>query len=335
MRGGVAEAIGTIAFILAIFASVVTHEYGHVLTARALGIKTRDITLLPIGGVASIDRMPERPRDELLITIAGPLVNVVIALALIGFFGARIIPLDPSSIENGAGEFASRLAAVNVMLFAFNLLPAFPMDGGRILRAILASLMDRMHATRIASTIGQAVAFALGFIGLFANPLLIFIALFIFLAARHEAMEVELGEATRNASVSRAAITSFRTLDSQSTVQTAVDALLATSQTEFPVVDESKQLRGVLTRDGIIQALASGGPTTPVSEVMITDVAVVNRRAPLADAVSQLRSGAHSLVGVVDDGGHVIGIITLENLGEYMLIDRAMRERKDRLRPAA
>lgn len=325
-RDGQAAAIEAVVFILAVFACVVAHEYGHVLMARRFGIGTRDITLLPIGGVASIERMPEKPSQELLIALAGPAVNVVIALLLFTVFGARLDPERAvAAVEDQKIDLVTRLAVANVMLVVFNMIPAFPMDGGRVLRALLSYRLDRARATRIAASIGQAVAFGLGFLGLFGNPLLLFVALFVFLAASHETYAVELGEATRGVATRKATITSFTTLDTQATVRQAVDALLATTQSEFPITDGGKRLRGVLTRDGIIRALAATGPDTPVLDVMERDVVTINCRAPLSEAVAALQTSGRPLVGIIDDEEHVVGIITLENLAEYMMVDAASR----------
>lgn len=328
-RGGQWAALDAVLYILAIFACVVAHEYGHVLTARHFGIGTRDITLLPIGGVASLERMPEKPGQELLVALAGPAVNVVIAFLLVAVFGAS---LDMSqlavAVDDQQVSFATRLAIINVLLVAFNLIPAFPMDGGRVLRALLSYRLDRVRATRIAARIGQAFAFLLGFLGLFGNPLLIFIALFVFLAASHEAYAVEIGETTKGVSMRQATITSFTTLETNATVGEAATALLSTTQREFPVTDGAGRLRGVLTRDGMVKALAATGPGTPVLEVMERDVNVVNCHAPLAEAVKILYSSGKPLVGVVDDSDRVVGIITLENLAEYMMVSEASRDWK-------
>jgi Zn-dependent protease len=325
-RDGQAAAIEAVVLILAVFTCVLAHEYGHVLTARRFGIGTRDITLLPIGGVASIERMPEKPGQELLIALAGPAVNVIIAVFLFTVFGARLDPERAvAAVEDQKIDFVTRLAAVNVMLVVFNMIPAFPMDGGRVLRALLSYRLNRARATRIAASIGQAVAFGLGFLGLFGNPLLLFIALFVFLAASHETYAVELGEATKGVATRKATITSFTTLDTQATVRQAVDALLATTQREFPITDGGKRLRGVLTRDGIIRALAATGPDTPVLDVMERDVVTINCNAPLSEAVAALQSSGRPLVGIIDDEARVVGIITLENLAEYMMVDAASR----------
>lgn len=325
-KGGQAAAVEAIVFILAMFGCVLAHEYGHVLMAQHFGIGTRDITLLPIGGVASIERMPEKPGQELLIALAGPAVNVVIALLLFTVFGAR---LDLEKATGTVGDlkidFVTRLALVNVMLVVFNIIPAFPMDGGRVLRALLSYRLDRARATRIAASIGQVAAFGLGFLGLFGNPLLLFIALFVFLAASHEAYVVELGEAAKGVTTRKATITSFATLDTKATVHQAVDMLLATTQREFPVTDGGGRLRGVLTRDGMIRALAATGPDTPVLGVMERDVVTINCHAPLSEAITALQTSDSPLVGIVDDEARVVGIITLENLAEYMMIDAASR----------
>jgi stage IV sporulation protein FB len=328
LRSGTGAAMDAIAFTLTIFACVLLHEYGHVLVARRYGIQTRNITLLPIGGVARIERMPERPSQELLVALAGPAVNLVIAVLLFVVFGANIdTEHGPTGVDYEKVDFVTRLALVNLGLALFNLIPAFPMDGGLVLRAILAFRLDRGRAKKIAAKIGQAVAFGLGFLGLFGNPILLFIALFVFLAATHETFAIELSEATRAASMAEATITRFDTLKGGSTVAQAVEKLLSSTQREFPVTDAMGQLRGVLTRDGIIKALAESGSETAVVDVMERDVATVNRRAPLSEAVATLQASARPLVGVVNDQNEVVGIVTLENIAEYLMVSHANRDR--------
>ena len=192
-RGGSSESIlFNIAFVLAVFLCVVLHELGHALTAKRFGVKTEKITLLPIGGMASFDKIPESPKQEFLIVIAGPLVNVVIAILL--YFIIPVKELFNQSFTDAYGIFASFsfqnflffLFIVNVGLVIFNMIPAFPMDGGRLLRALLAMKINRAKATQIASGIGQFIAVVFLLIGLLYNPFLIFIALFIFLGAYGE-----------------------------------------------------------------------------------------------------------------------------------------------------
>jgi stage IV sporulation protein FB len=327
MQGGAAAAVDAIVFILAVFGCVVLHEYGHILTAKSFGIVTRDITLLPIGGIASVERMPEKPAQELLVALAGPTVNGLIAAILIVLFGADLgAELTVASMDDLKLDFATRLALANAMLGVFNLIPAFPMDGGRVLRALLSLRLDRARATRIAARIGHGIALGLGFLGLFGNPILVFIALFIFLAASQEVYATELGEAARGAGVLDATITAFSTLDMRSTVSQGVDKLLSSTQRNFPVIDGAGRLQGILTRDGIIRALTDRGPDTPVVDVMERPVATVDRRAPLSEAVAKLQGG-QPLVGVVDDDGRLVGLVTLENLAEYMMVVQASGRR--------
>jgi stage IV sporulation protein FB len=324
LQGGMVAALDAVVFVLAVFCCVVLHEYGHILTARHFGIATRDITLLPIGGVASVERMPERPDQELLVALAGPAVNGIIALFLFAAFGANLdLEQKVASVNDLQIGFATRLALVNVMLALFNLIPAFPMDGGRVLRALLSLCLDRARATRIAVRIGQGCAFGLGFLGLFGNPLLVFIALFIFLAASHEAHATELVEAAKGRTASDAAITEFSALGVQSTVSQGVQKLLATAERDFPVTDGLGRLRGILTRDGMIRALAERGVDTPVVDVMEPNVATVVRNAPLSEAMAKLRSGGAPLIGVIDDQERLIGIITFENLAEFLMVKQA------------
>src|SRR5436190_9820340 len=173
-EGGSAVAANRVIFVLLLFLCVVLHEFGHALTAKSFGINTPDITLLPIGGVARLERMPEEPRQELIIAIAGPAVNVVIAACLFLVIGSRHV--FSSTVVQG-NDMIGQLLSINVMLVLFNLLPAFPMDGGRILRALLATRMSYVRATQVAANVGQGFAFLFGFIGLFGpNPWLIFIA---------------------------------------------------------------------------------------------------------------------------------------------------------------
>lgn len=207
--GGAPAAWEGVAFILSVFVCVVLHEFGHIAAARRFGIKTPDITLLPIGGVARLERNPSEPREELLIAVAGPLVNVVIAALLIAVIGGLagleqlVRPQDPQI------DFFVRLAGVNIFLVLFNMIPAFPMDGGRVLRAILAWRWSWERATRVAATIGQGTAFVMGMAGLFYSPLLILIAIFVYLAAESEAQSSELQAISGGVTVGDVMLTEF------------------------------------------------------------------------------------------------------------------------------
>src|SRR5581483_6947938 len=220
-------------FLLLLFACVVAHEFGHIFTARAFGVSTPDVTLLPIGGVARLERIPEQPYQEFLIAIAGPMVNVVIAFALVALAGANLSIDDLHTVESTRASLVDRLADVNLFLALFNMIPAFPMDGGRVLRALLASRLGYVRATEVAAGIGQAVAFALGFIGLLYNPMLIFIAIFVYLAAAAEAHSVAMRAMSHGIPVGAAMITQFATLTPEAHVDEAVQTSLRTSQSEF------------------------------------------------------------------------------------------------------
>ena len=181
-RGGLSAALDSTLFIVLLFLCVVLHEFGHILAARRYGIQSPEVTLLPIGGVASMQRLPADPRQELVVALAGPAVNLVIGLALALALGS-LHPGELADIDDPHLSLMGRLAAANIFLVVFNLIPAFPMDGGRVLHALLAMRLGGARATEIAAKIGQAFALGLGFLGLFGNPLLIFIAIFVYMAA--------------------------------------------------------------------------------------------------------------------------------------------------------
>jgi Zn-dependent protease/predicted transcriptional regulator len=322
--GGAPAATRGVIFVLALFGCVLLHEFGHALAARAFGIRTPDITLLPIGGVARLQRMPDKPWQELVVAVAGPLVNVVIAAVLIGLLNQQPSwePLERLN-HPGTGMLA-KLAAVNVMLVLFNLIPAFPMDGGRVLRSLLAMTMSYGRATHIAAGIGQALAFVFGFIGLFANPMLIFIAFFIFLGAQAEASAAHLKDISLGVPVAEAMMTHLVRLPPRATLDDAAEALLRTAQHEFPVVDEAERVLGVLTRDDMIAAYKKHGPHAPVIEFMRRDLPVVSPHDPFEEAFREMQECGCPALPVVDRAGRFVGLITPENVGEMMLV-RSLR----------
>ncbi len=340
--GGLDAAWVGVLFILAVFACVVAHEFGHALAARRYGIRTPDITLLPIGGLARLERMPDEPRQELVIAVAGPLVNVVIALLLFIYLAGNVSYEHLLMIEDPRANFLSRLAAVNIFLVVFNMIPAFPMDGGRVLRALLAFRMPWAKATQIAASIGQGFAFALGFIGLFLNPILIFIAIFVYLAAAAEAQNAQIRDVSSSVLTGDVMVTDFGTLRESSSVDEAIELLLATTQREFPVVDSGGHMMGLLTRDDIIRALKEDGPQTRVGNVMRTDIPTIHHRKCLEDAFRLMQDGSVPAVAVLDSADHLVGLVTHETIGEMMMVRSAVPEgfsfgrlRKRNIRPAA
>ncbi|HJZ32241.1 MAG TPA: site-2 protease family protein [Hyphomicrobiaceae bacterium] len=320
-RGGAAAALDGIIFIVLLFVSVVLHEFGHVLAARRYNIKTPEITLLPIGGVASLERMPEKPGQEIVVALAGPLVTLAIVVVLTLVLGARFDLTQMAQLEQAQSTMLGRVAAANGALLLFNLIPAFPMDGGRVLRALLAVPMGYTRATRTAATIGQGLAILFGFIGLFGNPLLILVAAFIFLAASGEAGYVQARDYTRGYLARHSMITSFQPLTPLATADDAAALLLRTTQQEFPIVDGAGMLRGVLTRDGLIAALQRTGGQTPVVEIMDRDVPTVAENACVERIFPLLQRSGKRIVGVVDARQRLLGYITAENLAELIMIE--------------
>jgi len=324
LRGHSLEStLAGVGFVLALFACVVMHEFGHALTARKYGIKTRDITLLPIGGVARLERMPDEPMQELWVALAGPAVNIVIAFALYAWLAATggLVPIDSLSVTDGS--FLERLMMVNVFLVLFNILPAFPMDGGRVLRALLATRMEYTAATHIAATIGQGMAFIFGFMGFFTNPFLLFIALFVWIGAAQEASVTQMKSALSGIPIARAMITDFRSLNVGDSLGRAIELILAGSQQDFPVEDNGKVV-GILTRDRLLQALAREGKDLPVSEVMERDFQEVEASEMLETGFRRLQNCQCRTLPVTRSG-RLAGLVTMDNLGEFMMIQSALK----------
>lgn len=343
------SAAWNVGFVGAIFGCVVLHELGHALAARKYGVPTRDITLLPIGGVARLERMPENPAQELVVAIAGPLVNVVIAGVLMGVIvatGGLASMTGEVSIPQSGGEFVVVLAVANIALVLFNLLPAFPMDGGRMLRAVLAMLMDRTRATQIAARIGQFMALGFGIFGLLSgNFLLLFIAVFVWLGAGAEAAAEQQRSMMRGLRVGQAMASRFRSLRASDTLQTAARELLAGHQEDFFVLgdqargdDDAEALVGVLTRQDLVRGLAGPGRDAPVSLVMRKpcptaregdDLQTLMVRQETSDqgggrpwpvvAVVRREAGLDGAAGMT----RIVGIVTPENVMELMMVRSA------------
>lgn len=315
--------VGGVVFVLAIFGCVLLHEFGHALTAKRFGVRTRDITLLPIGGVARLERMPTNPWHEFWITVAGPAVNVVIAVAL----GAALLIAGISMrMESDlmSGGFLVRLMWVNVLLVVFNMLPAFPMDGGRILRSVLAMRLDYALATEIAARVGQAMAILFGLLGLFAgNVFLMLIALFVFLGAEAESQAAKMRSSFRGLNASDAMMTQFVTLAPDDTLERAAAELLAGSQQEFPVVDGTGRVAGMLRRTELLNALRTGGLGASVRTAMKPDCPAIAPTEPLERLYERMQESGCSALPVVW-GGRVVGLISAENVGELVMIRSAL-----------
>ena len=331
--GGAGGAVNVVILVCLIFLCVLLHEFGHAFAARRCGIRTPDITLFPFGGVARIERMPENPRQEIFIALAGPAVNVAIAGALwiaLAISG-RIVRPDHLGM---AGSLAIEVLSVNVVLLLFNLIPAFPMDGGRVLRAALTMRLGHARATRIAAQIGQAIAVMLGFVGAFGfeplgispNPMLILVAFFVFMAAANEAGAAQLQSVTRGLSVSAAMVTEFKSLPRNASLGEASEVLLHTSQHEFPVVDPDGTLRGIFTRSELVAALRKSGPDISVLGVMREDFPIVHPRTPFEEAFRMMQQSATTVLPVTDEEGRLVGLFTMENIGEMLMVRSAIAQ---------
>ena len=320
----VAAVVSGVGFILVLFACVVLHEFGHALTAQRYGIRTLDITLLPIGGLARMERLPKDPVQELWVALAGPAVNVVIALLL---FALLRISGDWEAVDRvgiARGTFVERVMLANAALVAFNLLPAFPMDGGRVLRALLATRMDHALATQRAAWIGQAMAIAFGFIGLFSNPILVFIAFFIWIGAGQEAGMVQMQSALAGVSVRQAMLTNFETLTPENTLGDAADLVLTGSQQDFPVVRDG-HVEGVLTRSDLLVALSQRGREAPVVDAMRRECLTADASEMLEAVLARLQGrDCHTLP--VTEHGAFVGLVTMDNVGEFLMIQAAQRK---------
>jgi Zn-dependent protease/predicted transcriptional regulator len=311
-----------------LFACVLLHELGHSVVALRYGVEVESITLLPIGGLARMARIPKDPRQEFNIAIAGPIVNFVLWPLLLLAHRA-VEPAVTGDAWSQHGFLLWKLADVNLKLGLFNLLPAFPMDGGRILRAALASRMPHAKATGIATSLGQMLAFGLGFMGLFnGHPLWVFIALFLFIGAAEEGARAQTEAFVEGVTVREAMMTQFVSLRRGDGLNRAVELLLAGTQQEFPVVEEGEVV-GMLTRQRLLHALAETGPDRYVSEVMEPASEAVSPDSPLQDVLERMMTKGVTVVPVQSDLG-LCGLLTAENTSEFVLVRAALFQNRSR-----
>ena len=311
-------------FVLAVFACVLLHELGHALAAKRFGIATHDITLLPIGGVARLERMPEQPSQELAVALAGPAVNFVIAgsllMAVTFFEGLRVV-----GHPRGGREFSGKTHVGQRLSRLFQ--PSARLSDGRraCVAVLLAKRMEYVRATQVAATVGQGMAIMFAILGFFSNWFLLFIALFVYLGAQGEAHQVQVRSVLRGVPVDAAMTTKFRCLEEEEQVLMAVEELLAGHQHDFPIMREGR-LSGVLTRENLIRAVAAGRRlTAAVSEFTVRDCPVVEHGAMLEDVFAKMQEGHTSTVPVLLNG-ELVGLLTLENIGEWMMIQSAFRQ---------
>jgi Zn-dependent protease/predicted transcriptional regulator len=317
-------AVAGMGLLVGVFVCVVLHELGHALTARRFGVGTRSITLYPIGGLARLQHIPDEPMKELWIAVGGPAVNLVIASVLAVVLAIMGGSFAPGVLQAPGGHLVASLMWMNVALAIFNMLPAFPMDGGRVLRALLALKQDYAQATQTAATVGQGMAILFGLFGLWTfNPVLLFIALFVYVGAQQESQQAMRRSFTEGTPVRRAMMTRFTTLAPDDTLGDAVDELLAGTDHDFPVVADGR-IVGLLRRKQLIEALSSQGRDAAVRAVADPSFFTTEPRAPLDDVFRQMRKSSYTTVPVVA-GEELVGLLTLENVGELIMVSSALR----------
>lgn len=322
VQDSVEDALAGVLFIALLFGIVVLHELGHALTARRYGVATRDITLLPIGGVARLEGMPENPRHELAVAVAGPAVNVVLAVVLGGLALALGVDIRPGAATE---NLLAQLVWINVALATFNMLPAFPLDGGRALRAVLAMRMPAVRATEIAARLGQALAVVLGIAGMFGNVILLLVAVFIWMGARAETGAAQLKDAMSGLTAGQAAIRELHVLAPNDHVGSAVEHALHSFQRDFPVVDHGRAA-GVLSHRALLSAVSEGGLDTLVRTLMEPQPATVPPTMGLSKALEALQKAPCRCVLVVEGDGALVGLLTVDAVGELIAVREAARK---------
>lgn len=325
--GTVSGVLFGLSFIAVLFICVVLHEYGHALTARRYGIGTRFITLLPIGGLAALERMPKDPMQEIVVALMGPVVNLVIALGIFVLLGVSGTATQTESTVPVLmpANFLQSVLFANIFLAVFNMIPAFPMDGGRVLRAALSIRMGRLPATRLAARIGQGLALMFGMIGLFANPLLVLIAVFIWIGAAAEASGVEVETQLHRKPVSCAMITDFQTLKRGASLSNAVDLTLAGTQKDFPVLD-GRRLIGVASQTAILRGLRDHGLDGTIDEI-ISKAVTAEPDADLAELMEALQQDEDVRLICILQRGALVGLVNLDNISEFLRIQTALQDR--------
>ena len=322
------QILWSVLFILCIFLTVFMHELGHALTAKKFGIKTKDITLLPIGGVAQLERLPEKPSEELMVAFAGPMVNIVLALLTSLFISLPNTSEEMvAELENGvnADNFFLNFYLVNIILAFFNLIPAFPMDGGRVLRALLSYKLERHQATKIAARIGQALAIGFVLLGFYSNPFLIFIGIFVFMGAQIESEYTESKYMLKGYKVRDVLMKQYPTIDYNETLETAVKLMLDSQNKHFLVTENGIPM-GTLNREQIIAALAKKEGETRLSSIMDRELILLQADDLLEDIFELVYKNKSTLMLVIDDN-QLIGTLDTENLLEFILINEVKANR--------
>ncbi|GAA4644441.1 site-2 protease family protein [Pontixanthobacter gangjinensis] len=324
LTSGPAASGTLLALITAMFLCIILHEFGHITAARLFGIPTPEIMLLPIGGLAKLRRIPLEPKEELAIAVAGPLVSFVLFAGLILILGRQPDWEAIPTFNQDQFNLVEQLAVFNLAVGLFNLIPAFPMDGGRILRAMLAVNLPRPRATWIAARIGQAIAILIAGLGLFAgNPILAVIGVFIFFAAQSEARIDAMRNAIGGVSIGQVMVADRPRLKVSDPLLNAADLILHSDYEEIPVIEMDGALAGFLLRTDLDDAIVQFGPASTVRQAMQKDVPKMAVQSQADKAADMIEAGA-SAVGVIDRNGHFEGLVTKSTLLDALGVNSAM-----------
>lgn len=340
MTGTLNGAVFGIALMVLLFVCVTFHELGHSLIARIFGIPVRQIVLLPLGGIAQITKNPDKPWQDLLIAIAGPLVNVFIAILLLAALGFSTAPqmltahgLLPNEMSNKPSltTLLSWLLMANVSLAVFNLIPAFPLDGGRVFRALIAMFTGYPQATRIAGAFGQLIAIVLGIYGVLNSQfLLTLIAVFIFFGAGQETAEAEAKTVLNTLRVGDAYNKHALTLVVGDRVSRAVDYILTSYQPDFAVLQGSNII-GIVTRNDVLEALATHVDDTFVTDVMDREFLKIEAGQSL-DETRRTMVEQGTRIAAVFNGANYLGLISMEDIAEAFKVQAFLERQKELLR---
>lgn len=330
--GGLPAALEELAFLVLLFLSVLLHEFGHIFAARAYRIPTPQILLTPIGGMARIARMPDKPREELVVALAGPAVTLLIIALLWAGLTATGTPVTLRSLQVVDLPLWLGLLYINIVLLLFNMLPSFPMDGGRVLRALLAMKLGLLRATRIAARVGQVLAIGFAVVALQGSPLLLLIAAFVFFGAEAEYEAVRRKELAGTMTAERFTVTDIRTLPTSARLEDAIQLLVHSDQRAFPVADGLGRLLGTLTRDDMLRGVARHGMGASVLDVMHPAGAgsVIVTGTAFEPALQQLMSSGREALPVVDAEGRLVGLMSRDNVTDVLLVQGLKAELEGR-----
>jgi Zn-dependent protease len=303
-------------FVLAVIASVLLHEFGHAFVSSLYGIRTLEIVMYPIGGVARLER-PPKPWEEFWIALTGPAVNLAIASFIFAILYSQKRVINLFALVQPDANLADRIALANLVLAGFNLLPAFPMDGGRMLRAVLSRLKSEYEATRIATWSGRMLAISMGLYGFINMPMLAFVAFFIYLGAANEGAASRGRSLTQGIPVRSAMMTEYHTLAHGATIREAANLLLSTSQQDFPVV-LGGQVLGLLGRNALLRGMAQEGPDSYIAGYMEREFSSVPPDKDLADVLPLMAHSGACVLVMEDD--KLLGLLSSENLSQFLLL---------------